>query len=318
MLGRARAGVPNPGLVVLAALTGVGIAACAADSSQARARRHRSAEREERPQSTPPDAPSSAGPDAAAGAAGHADPPAAAERSDAIDQRARRLGLGTHTTAVHLFVGPAPAAWVEEAGGTDPPGDLLWPIDGGRWMRGYAAGRLGDPHGTHRGIDIETEEGSPIYASAPGLVGYAGNELRAYGNVVLLLHPAGWVTVYAHASELLVKPGQMVQGGDVIARVGHSGNAGSDHIHYELRRDGHKVNPLPFLRGAPERVRDSDPLPLPRHVRVYRVKEPTRLWRLARGSGMSPPELAKLNGLHPRDPLLVGHRLLIAPRPRTP
>lgn len=235
----------------------------------------------------------------------------ATEAADEAAARAARLGLGTHTSVVHLFVGPAPEDWVREAGGAEPPAVLGWPLQGaGRWLRGYGAGRDGHPS-DHRGIDVADELGAPILSAAEGLVAYAGHELRGYGNAVVVLHPAGWVTLYGHASELVARPGQLVARGDVIARVGHTGNAGGDHVHFELRRDGHKVNPLAFLEGAPIRVRSAAPLPLPPRVRVHRVKQSDALSRVARGSGMSASDLARLNGLDPRDVLSVGHRLLI-------
>jgi len=231
---------------------------------------------------------------------------------DDAAERAARLGLGTHTTVVHLFVGPAPADWVREAGGSEPPRVLGWPLSGGHWLRGY-----GGRGGQHRGIDVANEEGAPILAAAEGLVGYVGDELSGYGKVVVLLHSGGWVTVYGHSSELIARPGQRVARGEVIARVGHTGNAGGDHLHFELRRDGHKVNPLPFLDGAPASVRSTDPLPLPWNARVYRVKRSDHLYEVARGSGMLLSDIAALNGLGPRDVLSVGHRLLIVRTPRT-
>jgi murein DD-endopeptidase MepM/ murein hydrolase activator NlpD len=229
------------------------------------------------------------------------------DRPDEAAERAARLGLGTETTIVHLFVGPAPEEWVREAGGTEPPRVLAWPVESGRGLRGYGAG----DGGKHRGIDIGADEGTPIHAAAEGLVGYAGDELSGYGKVVVLLHPGGWVTLYAHASELIARPGQLVARGEVIAKVGHTGNAQGDHLHFELRRDGHKVNPAAFLTGAPERMRQGDPLPLPAKVRIHRVKRSDRLSKVARGSGMSLRELAALNGLDIRDTLSTGYRLMI-------
>jgi len=253
-----------------------------------------------------------AAPAARAPASGAARPAVAApEVTDDAAERAARLGLGTHTTAVYLFVGPVPEAWVSEAGGAEPPRALRWPLDGGRFMRGY-----GEEGGKHRGIDVGDDPGAPIRAAAEGLVAYAGSELSGYGKVIVVVHPAGWVTLYGHASELVARPGQLVAPGDLIARVGHTGNAGGDHLHFELRRDGHKVNPLPFLHGAPTRVRSTEPLALPQRFRVHLVKQSDRLFRVARGSGMRLADLAALNGLDPRDVLSVGHRLLIARKPR--
>lgn len=264
------------------------VAACRSEAASSKPRRP--------PPAVPPPAP--------------APPPAVATKApppDEAAERAARLGLGTETTIVHLFVGPAPEEWVREAGGTEPPRVLAWPVESGRGLRGYGAG----DGGKHRGIDIGADEGTPIHAAAEGLVGYAGDGLSGYGKVVVLLHPGGWVTLYAHASELVARPGQLVARGEVIAKVGHTGNAQGDHLHFELRRDGHKVNPVAFLTGAPERMREGDPLPLPAKVRIHRVKRSDRLSKVARGSGMSLTDLAALNGLTVRDTLSVGFRLMI-------
>ena len=74
------------------------------------------------------------------------------------------------------------------------------------------------------GINIAAPVGAPVKASAPGVVAYAGNELRGFGNMVLLRHADGWVTAYAHNSSLLVQKGDKVGQGQTIARVGSSGN----------------------------------------------------------------------------------------------
>ena len=76
------------------------------------------------------------------------------------------------------------------------------------------------------------------------MVAYAGNELKGYGNLVLLRHPNGYVTAYAHAKELLVKRG------DVIAKSGQSGNVDAPQLHFEVRKGSAPVDPMQFLNGA--------------------------------------------------------------------
>ncbi|MDX9862033.1 MAG: LysM peptidoglycan-binding domain-containing M23 family metallopeptidase, partial [Rhodospirillales bacterium] len=107
----------------------------------------------------------------------------------------------------------------------DPPpptagGAFIWPA------RGQVILEFGPKaKGLHNdGINIEAPRGAPVYASAGGVVAYAGNELRGFGNLLLVKHPDGWVTAYAHNDRLLVKRGDTVKQGQLIARVGSTGN----------------------------------------------------------------------------------------------
>lgn len=118
---------------------------------------------------------------------------------------------------------------------------LRWPVRG-KILRRF--GRRGKKH--HDGIDIGAGSGAPVAAAASGKVVFAA-EHGGYGKLVLLRHASGLITVYAHQSELLVKKGQSVRGGDVIARVGASGNATSPHLHFEVRKGVETQNPLQFL-----------------------------------------------------------------------
>lgn len=93
------------------------------------------------------------------------------------------------------------------------------------------------------GINIEAPRGTPVYASAGGVVAYAGNELRGFGNLLLIKHADGWVTAYAHNDELLVKRGDTVKRGQVIARVGSTGNVTKPQLHFELRKGRQAVDP---------------------------------------------------------------------------
>ena len=79
---------------------------------------------------------------------------------------------------------------------------------------------------------------------------YAGNEIRGYGNLLLIRHSGGWITAYAHADKLLVQRGDKVNKGQVIARVGHTGNVVSPQLHFEIRKGKQAVNPIRHLAGA--------------------------------------------------------------------
>ena len=93
------------------------------------------------------------------------------------------------------------------------------------------------------GINIAAPTGTPIKAAENGVVVYAGNELRGYGNLLLLRHSDGWVTAYAHTSKFRVKPGDRVKQGEVIAEVGQSGNVERPQLHFELRKGTRAINP---------------------------------------------------------------------------
>ncbi len=119
-------------------------------------------------------------------------------------------------------------------------------------------GRLSDKYGWrkhpvyrkrlfHAGIDIAAPKGAPIVSAASGKVIYAGRR-SGYGNLVILSHANGYSTRYAHCSSILVKKGQSVKAGQIVARVGATGVATGNHLHFELRRNGKTQNPLTFLK----------------------------------------------------------------------
>ncbi len=118
---------------------------------------------------------------------------------------------------------------------------LRWPLRG---KIGRSYGRRGKKH--HDGIDILANSGEPVRAAGAGKVVFA-DEHGGYGKLVLLRHDSGLITVYAHQSELLVKKGERVRGGDVIAKVGATGSAESPHLHFEVRKGIESKNPLQFL-----------------------------------------------------------------------
>jgi murein DD-endopeptidase MepM/ murein hydrolase activator NlpD len=121
-----------------------------------------------------------------------------------------------------------------------PAPPMLWPLKG-RIMTPFRGRK-----GRHDGIDIDGEAGNPIRAADSGRVVSAGRD-GAYGLRVILDHGKGLTTFYAHASVILVNPGDLVKKGDVIARVGRTGNAHGTHLHFEVRRNDKPIDPKPFL-----------------------------------------------------------------------
>lgn len=101
----------------------------------------------------------------------------------------------------------------------------------------------------HEGVDLVAPKGTPITAAAQGVVEFAGR-MNGYGLVVVIDHGYGYETRYGHASELLVRKGQRVSRGDVIARVGNTGLATASHLHYEVRVSGTPVNPMNYVIQA--------------------------------------------------------------------
>ena len=100
----------------------------------------------------------------------------------------------------------------------------------------------------HTGTDISLSRGTPLHATADGIVSFADRS-AGNGNIVVLEHGSGYSTVYAHNTRNLVHPGQKVKRGDVIAYSGSTGVSTGPHVHYEVWKEGKSVNPEPFLKG---------------------------------------------------------------------
>jgi murein DD-endopeptidase MepM/ murein hydrolase activator NlpD len=131
----------------------------------------------------------------------------------------------------------------------EPAGSLpsfRWPVRG-RIIAGFGP----NPSGLQNdGINLAVPEGTPIKAADDGVVAYSGNELKGYGNLVLVRHSNGFVTAYAHASEILVKKGDAVKRGQMIAKSGQTGNVTSPQLHFEIRKGSTPVDPAQYLNGA--------------------------------------------------------------------
>lgn len=101
----------------------------------------------------------------------------------------------------------------------------------------------------HTGIDIAAEEGTPIYASADGEIQFAKRK-GSYGKAILIKHPSGYETLYAHLSHILVEEGESVCRGQQIGFIGTTGRSTGPHLHYEILEDGIPIDPSPFIELA--------------------------------------------------------------------
>jgi murein DD-endopeptidase MepM/ murein hydrolase activator NlpD len=160
----------------------------------------------------------------------------------AVDtQQKARLAQAAPTPEEPAIESPVKAA---EATGAVPT--FRWPVRG-KVITAYGAKANGK---SNDGINLAVPEGTPVKAADDGVVAYSGNELKGYGNLVLIRHSNGYVTAYAHASELMVKRGDTIKRGQVIAKSGQSGEVQSPQLHFEIRKGSSPVDPLQFLNGA--------------------------------------------------------------------
>lgn len=120
---------------------------------------------------------------------------------------------------------------------------FLWPVRGKviSHFGTIGKGRKND------GINISAVQGTAVKAADAGTVAYAGNELKGFGNLILIKHPDGWITAYAHNQKLLVAKGQKVKKGEKIATVGKTGGVNTPQLHFEVRAGKKAVNPRNYL-----------------------------------------------------------------------
>ena len=153
---------------------------------------------------------------------------------------------------------PAPASSPEVIGGQNPQvastqqlpapepmsgNSFRWPVQG-RIISEFGA----KPDGGHNdGIDVAVPLGTSVKAAENGVVAYAGDELKGYGNLVLIRHSNNWVSAYAHNDEILVKRGDQVRRGQVIAKAGRTGQVAQPQLHFELRKGSRPVDPTKFM-----------------------------------------------------------------------
>ncbi|UQY79922.1 peptidoglycan DD-metalloendopeptidase family protein [Candidatus Hepatincola sp. Av] len=135
-------------------------------------------------------------------------------------------------------------------GNKNPPSNIL--KDGFAWP---AVGRLVMPYGLqekgvfNEGINLSLKKGTPVKATQDGIITYTGNAVKNFGNIVIVQHDHNWLSVYANLSKTLVKKGDTVKKGAIIARSGDSGNAKSPQLHFELRYNIKPMDPLNYLNS---------------------------------------------------------------------
>jgi murein DD-endopeptidase MepM/ murein hydrolase activator NlpD len=186
---------------------------------------------------------------------GGASTPVAAAPATAAPQAVARneptVGSIAAAESPHSARLAAPAApdAAESGAKAEAPGGAAgfrWPVRG-RVIAGFGP----KPNGIQNdGINLAVPEGTPVKAADDGVVAYAGNELKGYGNLVLVRHSNGFVTAYAHASEIMVKRGDAVKRGQVIAKSGQTGSVTSPQLHFEIRKGATPVDPSQYLNGA--------------------------------------------------------------------
>jgi murein DD-endopeptidase MepM/ murein hydrolase activator NlpD len=130
----------------------------------------------------------------------------------------------------------------------DAPADsasthFIWPVQG-RVIESFGRGSNGE---RNDGINIAAEEGAPIRAAGAGTVTYVGNELKGYGNLVLIKHNNGYITAYAHAQSFRVARGDIVEKGQIIGTAGSTGDVDRPQLHFEIRRGVQPIDPARFL-----------------------------------------------------------------------
>src|SRR3954454_24616996 len=192
-------------------------------------------------------APLAAAPVGAAPVAGTLQPvaaaPAPATKMAAVAAPVQSARLAQATANVEDKTAEAPAKAAET---TSALPTFRWPVRG-KVVTSYGAKTNGK---SNDGINLAVPEGTPVKAAEDGVVAYSGNELKGYGNLVLVRHSNGYVTAYAHASELMVKRGDTIKRGQIIAKSGQSGEVASPQLHFEIRKGSSPVDPLQFLNGA--------------------------------------------------------------------
>jgi len=142
-----------------------------------------------------------------------------------------------------------PSWWSALVSPTSPPvviapaQKFLWPVQG-RVISPFGQRPGG---GRNDGINIAARPGSSIHAADAGTVTYVGNELKGYGNLVLIQHDNGYITAYAHAERIDVARGERVARGQVIGSAGETGDVSEPQLHFELRVGTRPVDPTPYL-----------------------------------------------------------------------
>lgn len=139
-----------------------------------------------------------------------------------------------------------PAKKVEEASSDKTSVSLQWPVQG-PILSGFGAKGQGL---NNDGVNIAAPKGAPVLAAGGGIVVYAGNEMKGFGNLVLIRHEGGWVTAYAHLDRMMVVRDTVVAPGEMIGTVGSTGGVTSPQLHFETRLEGKPVDPQTVIKKS--------------------------------------------------------------------
>lgn len=169
-------------------------------------------------------------------------PPTSSPQQPTLLNGSERVARAETPGAASDAVSPSAA---QGAGSVAGSTKLRWPV-AGKIISGFGP----RPDGTHNdGVNLAAPMGTDVHAAENGVVAYAGDELKGYGNLVLIRHDNGWVTAYAHADEILVKRGDRIKRGQVIAKAGRTGQVDQPQVHFELRQGQKPVDPAPFMES---------------------------------------------------------------------
>ncbi len=163
-----------------------------------------------------------------------------------ITEKIKRVnGIETGREQLHKQIISEPVKEIVEVGTSKTPpkyalGSFIYPV------RGRITDYFGARRGEHKGIDISASYGSSVWAADGGVVSFSGKS-SGYGNLVIINHENGYSTYYGHNSSILVKVGERVSQGEVIAKVGSTGRSTGNHVHFEVVKNGTKENPLKYL-----------------------------------------------------------------------
>jgi murein DD-endopeptidase MepM/ murein hydrolase activator NlpD len=192
--------------------------------------------------------------------------------------------------------------------------DFVFPVENGkitsefgrRWRR------------MHKGIDIDLETGTPVYSAFEGKIRYAKYN-SSYGNAIVVRHPNGLETYYAHLSQINVKPGDYVQAGDIIGLGGNTGRSYGSHLHFEVRFLGVAINPLSIITTENNQLLSDniliythkDKLKLEALEKYHTVKPGETLSKIAEIYCIPVNKLAHMNGISENKPLLIDTKVRI-------
>ena len=166
--------------------------------------------------------------------------------------KADQLGLGTHEVGRKLLREPPSASWVAAVKGQTRP-TLLWPVEDGRFGRGFGYVRAHRRGLRHNGVDVGASVGQLVRSLNDGIVAYSDNGISGFGNTVAVIHKDATVSFYCHQRANYVFAGQQVKRGQVVGEVGVTGITRGPHLHFEWHVRGEARDPMPRMVGQPSR-----------------------------------------------------------------